>query len=153
MKYSMDTSALIEAWARSYPPDVFSNLWRRFERLIAEGRMLAVDEVLRELKKKEDDLSKWATRQKGLFVPLDKNLQHRAASIINRFETLTNTSTIMRGAADPFVIALAAERDIAVVTAERSRPTKPRIPDVCQTLEIECITLVELFRREGWRGL
>ncbi|MCP4250618.1 MAG: DUF4411 family protein [bacterium] len=153
MSYSMDTSALIEAWVRSYPPDVFSNLWQRFEQLIADGRLLAVDEVLRELKKKEDDLAEWAGRQKALFVPLDENLQRRAAPIINRFETLTNAPTVMRGAADPFVIALAAERGLAVVTAERSKPTKPRIPDVCQVLDIECITLVELFRREDWRGL
>jgi hypothetical protein len=153
VSYSVDTSALLEAWVRSYPPDVFSNLWRRFERLIADGRFVAVDEVHRELKKKEDDLCKWAEQQNGLFVPLDTRLQRGAAAIINRFRTLTNTPTVMRGAADPFVIALAAERRLAVLTAERSKPTRPRIPDVCRALGVECVTLVELFRREGWRGL
>lgn len=153
MSYSVDTSALLEAWVRAYPPDVFSNLWRRFERLIADGRFLASDEVLRELNKKEDDLYSWAKAQPGLFIPLDEVLQVRVIEINNQFSSLTDTPTVMRGAADPFVIALAAERNLAVVTAERSKPTRPRIPDVCRALGIECITLVELFRREDWRGL
>jgi len=57
---------------------------------------------------------------------------------------------MMRGHADPFVVALATERDLTVLCAERSKPSKPRIPDVCRELGIDCIGLVELFRREGW---
>jgi hypothetical protein len=54
------------------------------------------------------------------------------------------------GQADPFVIALAAEWDWTVVTAERSKPTKPKIPDACRQLGIPCITLIEMFQHEGW---
>jgi hypothetical protein len=57
----------------------------------------------------------------------------------------------MPDAADPFVIALVAERGLAIVTGKRRKPTKPRIPDVRRALGISCMTLVELFRREGWR--
>ena len=51
------------------------------------------------------------------------------------------------GQADPFVIALAAEWDWTVVTAERSKPTKPKIPDACRELGIPCITLRENTER------
>jgi hypothetical protein len=34
LKYSLDTSAILEAWRRRYPPDVFPVVWRRIEDLI-----------------------------------------------------------------------------------------------------------------------
>ena len=53
---------------------------------------------------------------------------------------------------DAFLIAYAlAERDRVVVTKETSRPKKTRgnrkIPDVCKTLDVECIHDFELYRR------
>lgn len=86
-----------------------------------------------------------------MIVALDGEIQTRATPIINGFPSLTNTKSVMSGSADPFVIALAQERGLTVVTAEKSKPTKPRIPDVCKALGVPCITLVELFRRESWR--
>lgn len=100
--------------------------------------------------KKDDEVLAWAERWPKMFVPLDSAIQLRAAEIINRFPSLTDPSRT-RGRADPFVIALAQERGLSVVTVETSKPTKPRIPDVCQQLGIDCIDLVTLFRLEGWR--
>jgi hypothetical protein len=150
VSYSVDTSALIAAWWEVYPPKVFGGLWELFDGIIEGGRFLAIDEVRRELQQKEDELYEWATQRPSMFVPLDGALQRRAETIINDFPSLTNTASAMRGAADPFVIALAAERGLTVVMAEGSKPTKPKIPDVCRTLDIPCITLVEMFLREGW---
>jgi len=140
----------MDAWVRYYPPDVFETLWKRFDNLIDAGHLVAIDEVRRELEKKEDDLCKWIVARPKMLVTLDEAIQGRANPIINRFPSLTNTKSVMRGAADPFVIALAQERNLTVVTAESPKPTKPRIPDVCASLGVPCITLVELFRREGW---
>jgi len=55
--------------------------------------------------------------------------------------------------ADPFVIALAKVENLAVVTGEKAsqNPSKPKIPDVCDELEIECLSILDLMRREGWR--
>jgi hypothetical protein len=86
-----------------------------------------------------------------MIVVLDAEIQTRATPIINSFPSLTNVKSVMSGSADPFVIALAQERKLTVVMAEKSKPTKPKIPDVCRALDIPCITLVEMFRREGWR--
>ena len=119
------------------------------EQLIDEGRLLAVDEVLRELEKKDDTLHDWAGQHGELFVPLDQPIINRATAIISRFPSLVDTSR-MRGTADPFVIGLAVEQGLSVVTAEKPKPTKPKIPDVCQALNVPCISLLELFRREGW---
>lgn len=151
MSYSVDTSALLDAWVRCYPPDVFGTLWQRLDGLVQNGRLLVIDEVLRELERKDDELHKWVKARPAMVVPLDVSVQGRAAPIINRFPTLTQSGGVMRGAADPFVIALAADRGLTVVTAERSKPSKPRISDACRALGIRCATLVELFRVEGWQ--
>ena len=149
MTYSIDTSALLEAWARHYPPDVFPTLWQQIENLISAGRLLAIDEVVRELERKSDDLHDWAKQHAGMFISTDQAIMQRAGEVVNQFPSLAEPQS-QRGKADPFVIALAMERSLTVVTAEHSKPTKPRIPDVCRQLQVPCVSLIELFRREGW---
>lgn len=149
MSYSIDTSALLEAWARHYPLDVFPTLWQQIENLISAGRLLAIDEVLRELERKSDDLHDWAKQRAGMFVSTDQAIMQRAGSVVNQFPSLADPQS-QKGKADPFVIALAMERNLTVVTAEHSKPTRPRIPDVCRQLQVPCVSLIELFRREGW---
>jgi hypothetical protein len=96
-----------------------------------------------------DELHDWAKQRPGLFVSMDQAIVTRAASIVNQFPALVDPAKT-RGTADPFVIALAVERQLIVVTAEHSKPTRPRIPDVCQQLSVPWISLLELFRREKW---
>ena len=52
MRYSIDTSAILDAWIRGFPPDVVPGFWERFEELIDIGQLIATEEVLYELKKK-----------------------------------------------------------------------------------------------------
>ena len=74
--YCFDTSALLDAWTRHYPPDVFPQLWRSLEVRIAAGDVIAAEEVRVEIGKK-DARSSWAKRQQGLFVDLDQTQQER----------------------------------------------------------------------------
>lgn len=150
MKYSFDTSAFIEAWVRHYPPDIFQVVWDRFDKLIRLDHLKAIDEVKRELEEHGDELYKWVKVRKRMFCSLDAELQRRVVRIQKQFPSLVKIDRT-RPDADPFVIALAQEHSLTVVTYEQSKPSKPRIPDVCQKLGIPCIALVELFRREGWQ--
>ena len=150
MKYSIDTSVLIEAWVRHYPQDVFPAVWEHFEHGIAHEKLLAIVEVYRELEEHGDALFDWAKKRKKKFVDLRGPIQDRARRILVDFPALAKADRTRRDA-DPFVIALAWEHNLTVVTYESFRPTKPRIPDVCRALKIPCITLVELFRQEGWK--
>ena len=40
---SFDTSTRLDAWTRSYPPDVFPQLWRAIEEGIAAGHFFAAE--------------------------------------------------------------------------------------------------------------
>ena len=75
MTYSVDTSVLLNAWWRNYPPDLFPTLWRNIESLADNGVMLASEEVLVELQKKDDEVHAWATGRAQMFVPIDDEIQ------------------------------------------------------------------------------
>ena len=57
-------------------------------------------------------------------------------------------------AADPWVIAVAIERGLHLVTLERltGKANRPNIPDVCAdaAFKAPCINLLDLIRREKW---
>lgn len=85
-----------------------------------------------------------------MFVELDDEIQAAAKDIL-RDNPLLVKQTARRTQADPFVIAVAKVRGIAVVTEERGgTPNKPKIPSVCRTLGIRTLTVVEFIREQGW---
>ena len=152
MKYSVDTSAILDGWRRNYSPDVFPGFWDRLDALISEGSLRATDEVLVELERKDDEVYAWARKRTDLFVPIDSDIQIAVTDILSSYEKLLDTRA-NRSSADPFVIALAKTNKCAVVTAERATnsPLRPNIPDVCNALGVPVMTLLQLARGEGWR--
>ena len=64
-RYSLDTSAILNAWQRNYPPDLFPTLWRNIEGLIDAGVLIASEEVQVELEKKDDEVHEWAKQRHG----------------------------------------------------------------------------------------
>lgn len=152
MSYCIDTSALIDAWVRWYPRDVFPSLWDRIEALVGEGEIVTPDEVLHELERKEDSLLVWAKERKDMFRVLDEDLQRGGAEILGGFPNLVDSSSSITEA-DPWVIALAREMKASVVTGEKPTgqlESKPHIPDVCKHYGIKCIGMLELIREQGW---
>jgi hypothetical protein len=152
VRYSLDTSALLDGWRRYYPPDVFPGLWSRLDGLIEAGDLRATEEVLFELERKDDDVFAWAReRETRLFVPVDAEIQPLVSEILRDFGKLVDTRS-HRSAADPFVIALALQHRCTVVTGERptNRPSRPNIPDVCRGLGIRYLSLLDLVRAESW---
>lgn len=151
MRYSLDTSALLEAWRRSYPRDVFPSLWEKLEGLISTGDLRATEEVFFELERQDDEVLDWAKENPSLFIEIDDAIQRDVQSILEKFPRLVDTRK-SRSGADPFVIALALGRRSTVVTNERASgsPDRPHIPDVCTALGIRCITILELIREQGW---
>lgn len=157
--YSIDTSALMTWWIRRYPREVFPGIVVCMERLAKEGRLLASEYVLQELGAKQDPLFDWAKAQGGLFVATDAAVQQRAAQLIAQYPILIDPTAKRPVQADPFVIALAAEKTLTVVTSETYAKTKTSgkrkqrtyIPDVCGAVGVVAIDFLEMMRREGWK--
>ncbi len=150
MAYCFDTSALIECWSRSYPPDVFPGLWLKLDEQIAQQKLLCADEVRVELERQEDDLAQWIKVRPQLFVPLDNAIQRATSEVLARHPLLMK-ATKNRNGADPFVIATAQARGLTVVTEEKGgTDTKPKIPSVCAALRVPCINVLSFIRTQGW---
>jgi hypothetical protein len=106
VKYSIDTSAILEGHVRQYPPDVFPALWQNFDSLINSGDIKATEEVLYELEKKDDNVYAWAKDRLHMFIPLNEEIQRVAMEILSRYTRLVDIRR-SRTAADPFVIGVA----------------------------------------------
>ena len=151
MTYSLDTSALLDARIRYYPPDVFPNLWERIDELIRKEGLIATEEVLRELERRDDEVHAWASERREMFVAIDEEIQPYVADIMRDHPKLIDQRA-GRYAADPFVIALAQMRECTVVTGEKPTGTlaRPNIPDVCDSLGVPWMNMLQLIRAERW---
>lgn len=151
MKYCIDTSALMDAWCRWYPPNLFPSLWEQIDSLIATHDLVSSQEVLRELERKKDDLFQWAKERAEVFLPLSDEVQGAAIAVLEQFRHLVDGRT-GKSFADPFVIATAQTTSTILVTGEKptGSPTRPKIPDVCAHLDIPWISMVEMICEEGW---
>lgn len=152
MGYSLDTSALMVPWNDHYQRRVFGGFWDRYEALIDCGEAVAVEEVLLEIEKRDDDLREWARARRGMFLPLTADVQRALSDVLAFSQRMVGTQK-GRNAADPWVIALARARGLTVVTMERANGnlTRPKIPDVCAALQVPCIDVLGLAVAEGWK--
>ena len=117
-----------------------------------KGEILVIDEVVLELKRKDDGLNTWVEAREAMIVPIDEEVQHHLSEIMGKYPRLVDTRK-NRSGCDPWVIALARVRALTVVTGEKSTGSlvRPKIPDVCKDLGIPCIEIVDFFRKQGWR--
>lgn len=152
-RYSIDTSSLIHAWVRAYPPKNFISLWERLEGAVEDGIVVASVEVLNELKKRDDELHAWCRRQAGTFcVELDEPQLNNVSSILGKYPRLVDTVK-GRSGGDPFVIALAQSyhRPLCVITQEsHGKRDSPKIPDVCDREDIRHLNFMQFIQAENW---
>jgi len=143
-----------------YPQDIFPSLWRNLETLINKGSLISPCEVLEELRKKDDELLKWALVHKSMFKDLDADQLEKVRNILRRFPGLVDFQKATLDA-DPFIIALVMREEQQrtlwdehrIVTSEEKPANpgaRPKIPDVCESYGVECISLMRFFRKENW---
>jgi hypothetical protein len=151
MGYSLDTSGFLDAWVRHYPIDVFTTIWDRLDGVIKEGRLLASEEVMRELERKDDEASAWIKARPSMIVPFSPEIEAEVIKLMGRFPRLVDTKK-GRSGGDPFVIAVAIVGGHTVITGENAtgKLDVPKIPDVCKELGIPCIKMLDFFRAQKW---
>lgn len=155
-KYVIDTCSLVEL-RRSYPLDIFPNVWEVMGQMADAGVLISSSEVLDELKASEvegDDVLKWAYDHENIFIPLDGFVQQKVIEILDVFEKLIDIKR-KKSSADPFVIATAIMNSCAVITEEiaTNNPAgsgqKVKMPDVCKYFKVPFYSLLEMLRTEG----
>ena len=73
MPYLLDTDTLIGAHKQYYPFDFCPGFWSWLEQKHGQGRIFSVDAVYAELRRGDDELSRWAKtmNQRGFFLATD----------------------------------------------------------------------------------
>jgi len=116
------------------------------------GEILVIDEVVLELKRKDDGICEWVQDRQNMIVPIDSDIQANLTKIMKSYPRLVDTRK-QRSGCDPWVIALAQARNLTVVTGEKSTGSlnRPKIPDVCRDLGLRSIEIIDFFRLQGWK--
>jgi hypothetical protein len=77
--YRIDSSGVLDLF-RYYPPDVFPRIWTQMETAVGNKPILAIDEVYRELEKKDDIAFQWLKARRTIVIDLDTTIQQRVAA-------------------------------------------------------------------------
>ena len=153
--YSLDNSALIAAYSERYPIENFPAFWYKIEGLIIDDR-LKMAEITFDEASKNKGIVEWYVQNQlkpNLRWPIDDTIQNKVKEILLPFPKLLDDRSGKSGA-DPWVIALAMiSQNCVVVTEEKAtgKARRPKIPDVCDYFNVECVQLVDLIKREHWR--
>ena len=158
--YIIDTSSLIEL-NKHNPMDIYHTPWQKMGKLVKDGRLFSPREVFDEINRFDDTLAEWAKKQSEMFKDQTEEQIKIVKEILKKYPSLIKKGKIY--AADPRIIALAIEMIRSpqctlvqvkriVVTEEKLRGNKVKIPYVCQEYTVEAIDILDMFRMEGWKS-
>lgn len=80
--FSFDSGAFINGRRDIFMLPTFAAVWANIEVMIASGQVRAVDEVKREVTRHDDETAAWVRAQKGLFVPLTREVQGATSKVL-----------------------------------------------------------------------
>jgi hypothetical protein len=152
--YVIDTS-VISALHRNYYRPNFPSLWKRFDKLVNDGEITSVKEVLRELEDGGGAAYDWAVLHPHLFTVPDAKEGAFVAKIFSvpHFQGNMDKQKMIKGGrnADPFLIARAGVLNADVLTMEQLKPQGAKIPNICQHFKVPCYDLAQFMNKEGWK--
>lgn len=154
--YWLDTNVFITPKNTFYAFDFAPGYWTFIEQQGEQGVLAASMMVYDELAgDQNDELSEWvrAHRECGLFVQLDDAVQTQMGNVADHVQGIYETQHVERflSGADPWVIAHALNDGGQVVTFEnKKRPSKIKIPNVCDALDVGCTDLYDMLRALGF---
>ncbi|MEW6234866.1 MAG: DUF4411 family protein [Candidatus Omnitrophota bacterium] len=162
MLYLLDASVLITANNRYYPIDQVPEFWEWLHYMGLSNRVKIPVEIIEEIKegrKDKDLLYSWIRDKANIeALKLDEEVDILLfRRVVNQgyASDLTDVEVDQLGR-DPFLVAYAmAKTDRCVVTTEVSKPKRSRqnrhLPDVCQTMQVQCCDPFVLNRELGFK--
>ena len=154
--YCFDTSSLVHAWVRTYPPESFPGVWSKLDEAIDKGLILSPEDVRQELTH-PDGLRDWASTHDSMFRELDAEVQISLRDVVSFIKKRLKKQGLKMMPkdlkADPIVVALArvTKRTVVVQETRRGQQGRPKIPDLCDEFNVRCINLVEFIQDQKWK--
>ncbi len=158
--YLLDSNFFIEAFRTSYPFDVVPSFWVKVKELAAEGKIISIDKVQKELLKNNDELSQWCINHlpDGFFKNTDPTISNYAQLITwvysksDQYSPVAISEFLDADEADAWLIAYAMTYNNQIVTHETSSPNSRKrvmLPDAANPYGVNCIKTIDLFRALG----
>lgn len=157
--FVLDTNTFIQAYRAHYPIDVVPSFWNKLKQLIIENKVISIDKVKDEIYKNDDELKEWLSSNidAAAFHPTQttevlieyRKLSNWANSRSDHFQPKAITEFLDADNADAWLIAFCMQSGDVIVTQEVSAPnskSKIKIPDVCDTFNVNYINTIKLFR-------
>jgi hypothetical protein len=116
-----------------------------------EKLIVAPREVLKEIKRGNDELVEWADGFPDNFLEPGEEEQLIVQSLIQFYpkEILAKYSSVPW--ADPLVIACAKHYRLPIVQHESTDANQCKIPAIAKRVNVPCIRLVKFFEDQGWQ--
>ena len=153
--YCLDSGVFINGWHRHYriSSPIFQPVWEAFDENAQKGILFAPFEVWVEISKKDDELKEWFKDRRDYFFkqPTKDVIGVLKNVVLKQYERLAGEKAGRTGA-DAWVIAHAIVEGAVVVTEERQARTRgknPRIPDVCEDLNVHYMDTGRLIDELG----
>ena len=148
MIYILDTN-IIRTLLNFFPKRGrrFEEVWDKIDEKIKTGEVISVDECYNELTAQFSDKTdqyQWFHGHKEMF----KNPDNKESIIISKLlmkpkmrETVHQKNILEnRPSADVYIVAKAKALDAIVVTNENYRPNSAQLPNLCEELDVSCIS-------------
>lgn len=152
MIYVFDSGPFINVFNHYYPEN-FPSFWEKFNQYVQDNRIVSVRAVKAELINREDVLSDFVKNHDMFTMPTNEETAFVATIFENtHFTGIINQKARLLGReiADPYVIAKAKIMNACVVTQEKYKLNAAKIPNVCESFDIPCVSLEEFMKQEGW---
>lgn len=157
MAYLLDSDVFIRAKNDYYGFDVCPGFWEWLEQANGASVVHSVEAVFNEIAVGDDDLAEWARDHRGLFLPLTAD----EIPFVARVNRWANDSpdydaaakAEFADAADSFLVAHAMAGGHTVVTHERMRDARRRvpIPNAAGANDVPVMSPFAMLRMEGAR--
>jgi hypothetical protein len=158
--YIFDTSAIIDMH-KFYPINRVLPYWRNVEISINNGKFRMPFLVFEDISRKDDLVKDWFNQRKlKVIIPQSDSQNRYVKKIEADYPNLVNYR-FARINADPFVIACGLEildgnqvtfgsKQTPIIVAQEGERKKDTIPKVCRNLNLNCITIDQLWENEDW---
>lgn len=146
-KYCIDSSSLITL-KQFNPISLYPSVWHKIDEYINDGRICCPEQVYDEILAGSDELGDWVKPFKLKMVhPMTAQLWEATRPIMEMYPLLVKSND-ERDQADPYIISLAIQEKLTIITQEK--PKGPhKISYACKELGIEFMNIHEFFTAEA----
>lgn len=157
--FLLDANALIDAHETYYALDRVPGFWLWLIDIGNQGRLKIPNEIYEEVAPFSGPLAEWVRQPEAraaLILPESSNLQRVQQVLSVGYANDLDDVEIGAIGKDPFLVAAAMSGPArVVVTREVSKKTqlraKRRLPDVCDTFGLRCVTDVQAYALLNFR--